>query len=105
MISKKFKVGDKVTITTGKHKGKTSKITQVMPSKQQVLVEGVNLYKKHLKPRQTGGQGQIIDRQRPISTASIMLVCPQCKKPTRSTKTRTCKKCQKPISIKKTNKK
>lgn len=102
---KKFKTNDKVLITAGKHKGKTGKITKIFPQTQKVLVEGVNVYKKHLKPRQTGGQGQIVDRQRPIHTASIALICPQCKKPTRASKKRLCTKCNKPITIKSIKKK
>lgn len=100
-MTKKFKIGDKVKITSGKHQGKISKITKLLPAKHQVMVEGVNLYKKHLKPRATGGQGQIIDRQRPISLANISLICPHCKKPTRVSKKRLCTKCQKPMAINK----
>lgn len=81
---KKFKLNDTVIITSGKDKGKKGKITRVYPAKQAVVVEGVGLYKKHLKPQQTGSKGQIIDKQRAISTANIAHLDPKNNKPTRA---------------------
>ncbi|MBI2010030.1 MAG: 50S ribosomal protein L24 [Candidatus Chisholmbacteria bacterium] len=81
---KKFKVNDTIIITSGKDKGKKGKITRVYPSRQKVVVEGVGLYKKHLKPQQTGGKGKIIDRQRPIPTANIAHLDPKNNQPTRA---------------------
>lgn len=98
----KFKVKDTVKITAGKDKGKQGKIKQVLPRLDKVVVAGMSLYKKHLKPRQTGGRGQIIERERPLPTANIALICPQCRQPTRvgyrlnknGHKQRFCRKCQ-----------
>lgn len=98
----KFRVGDKVKITGGKDKGKEGKIKQVLPKKDRVVVEGVNKYKRHLKPRQTGGSGQVIERERPLPAAKIAIVCPKCNKLTRvgyivdkrKNKQRICKKCK-----------
>lgn len=104
----KFKVGDTVKVTIGKNKGKQAKIKQVLPQADQVVVEGINKYKKHLKPRQTGGQGQILERERPLSTAKIALICPKCNQPTRAgylvdktgNKQRICRKCNAPLTVK-----
>ena len=104
----KFKREDTVIITSGKHKGKQAKIKQVLPKTNQVIIDGVNQYKKHLKPQQTGGKGQIITRSRPLTTANIALVCPKCKQPTRAgylvdksgTKQRICRKCKAPLAYK-----
>ena len=80
----KFLVGDEMMITAGKDKGKRGKIERVFRSRDQVLVAGVNLYKKHLKNTsdrtKTGG---IVDIAKPISVGNVALVCPKCTKPTR----------------------
>lgn len=101
----KFKVNDTVKITAGKDKNQTGKIIKVLPGEAKVVVEGKNLYKKHVK-KQGETAGTIISRPRPLSVASIALVCPNCGKPTRigidaksDPKVRVCKKCGKPISI------
>jgi len=102
----KFKAGDTVTISAGKDKGKKGKIIKVFPVAQKVTVEKVNLYKKHLGPRQTGGKGQIIQKERPLPTANIVLVCKKCNQATRigylvdkaGNKQRICKKCKAPIT-------
>jgi large subunit ribosomal protein L24 len=65
----KLKTGDKVTIIAGANKGKTGKITKVLDEK--VIVEGVNLVKKHLKPRNNGGTGEIIETEAPIHRSNV----------------------------------
>lgn len=73
MKIKKFKVADQVIVTAGKEKGKTGKITKLFPKQDRVLIKGVNLYKKHRKPTQDQAGG-VVELERPLPTASIMLV-------------------------------
>lgn len=104
----KFKLNDQVKITMGKDKGKTGPIRRIFPALNKVVVEGLNLYKKHLKPQATGSAGKIISKERPFYTASIALLCPKCKKPTRvhyhldktGEKHRLCAKCNYPLDKK-----
>lgn len=67
---KKFKKGDMVLVTAGKDKGKSGKILKVLPKKDAVIVEGANLYKKHVKPTQST-EGGIVSRERALSTGKI----------------------------------
>ncbi len=98
----KFKKGDEVVITIGKDKGKKGKIEAVFPKRNEVIVAGVNIYKRHLKPRGQGKPGGIVDLPKPLSLAKIALVCSHCGKPTRvgyqkgedSTPLRICRKCK-----------
>lgn len=70
---KKFKKGDKVIITSGKDKGKKGEITIVLPKKDRVVVKGINIYKKHVKPTDNK-PGGVIEIERPLPTAKIMLL-------------------------------
>ena len=70
----KLKTGDKVVIISGKDRGKTGKIVRVFPLENRLLVEGVNIVKRHEKPRQAGKKGQIVDKTMPISAANAMLI-------------------------------
>ncbi|MBI3443536.1 50S ribosomal protein L24 [Candidatus Woesebacteria bacterium] len=105
----KFKIGDTVKITRGKDKGREGTIEKIFPSGQKVLLPGINIYKKHLKKvTSRDGKGGIFDIPRPLSFASVTLICPNCKKATRvefrimgREKLRVCKKCKKGIDIKK----
>ncbi len=74
----KFKVGDIVLVTSGKDKGKQGKIVKVLPQENKVVVEGVNLYVKHIKPMQ-GRAGERIRRERPLPTANIAIFNPDTK--------------------------
>lgn len=69
----KFKVGDSVTITAGKDKGKKGEIAKVLPSKERVVVTGVNLYTRHFKPQQ-GQAGQKVRKERPLPTANVAIL-------------------------------
>jgi large subunit ribosomal protein L24 len=96
----KIKKGDQVLIISGKDKGKKGKILQVRPEDGKILVEGVNIRKKHNKPKKSGEKGQIISSENYISSANAQFVCPKCGKPTRigynltkDKKYRICKKC------------
>lgn len=94
------KKGDTVVVLSGKDKGKQGKIVEALPKKAKVVVEGVNLVKRHTKPSQANPQGGIITKEAPLNACKVMLVCPACKKATRVKMTanagalvRTCKKC------------
>jgi large subunit ribosomal protein L24 len=69
----KFKVGDKVLVTAGKDKGRKSEITKVIPKKDRVVVRGINLYTKHVKPV-SGRPGEKKVLERPLHTASIAIL-------------------------------
>ena len=69
----KFRVNDQVIITSGKDKGRKSKIIQVLPAKDQVIVEGVNMYTRHIR-KMMGRPGEKIRRERPLSTAKIAVI-------------------------------
>ena len=77
------KKGDKVMVITGKDKGKTGVILAAFPKKNRVLVEGVNIVKKHSKPSQVNPQGGIISQEAPIHVSNVMLIDPKTGEPTR----------------------
>jgi large subunit ribosomal protein L24 len=77
----KLKTGDKVVVISGANKGKEGKITKVLDDK--VIVEGVNVRKKHLKPKNNNGTGEIVEVERPIHRSNVMIVDPKTKKPTK----------------------
>jgi len=68
------KKGDNVVVISGNHKGATGKVLQVLPKKQQVLVEGVRMIKKHQRKSQDHPQGAIIEREGPIHVSNVKLV-------------------------------
>jgi len=97
-----IKKKDKVKVIAGKDKGKTGIVLDVDLKKQRVLVEGRNMVKKHLRSDQsTGIAGGIEDREAPIAISNLMVICPECGKPTRigkkilkdNRKVRVCKLC------------
>ena len=77
------KTGDTVYITSGDDKGKTGKVLEVSPKESKVIVEGINIVTKHVKPRRMGEQGGIVKAEAPMYASKVMLVCPKCKKATR----------------------
>ncbi len=101
------KKGDLVFVLSGKDRGKKGKVLSVIPSKSMVLVEGVNMSVKHVKPRNQYQQGGIINQESPIKSDKVMLVCDKCGKPTKvgklilenGQKARKCKKCGEIIDI------
>jgi len=76
-ISFHVKRGDTVEVISGNHKGATGKILQVLAKKQQVLIEGVRLIKKHTKRSQDSPQGAIVEREGPIHISNVKLVEPE----------------------------
>lgn len=80
----KIKKGDKVIVITGKYRGKSGAVEQVMTDRAKVRVAGLNVVKRHVKSNSKAGQaGGEIEIHRPISVSNVMLVCPHCDKPTR----------------------
>ena len=96
----KIKKGDTVKVLSGNDKGKTGEVLEVIPKAEKVIVKGVNVRKKHVKPRKKGEEGGIISVECSIHSSKVNVVCPKCGKPTRvgykvegDTKVRVCKKC------------
>ncbi len=97
------KTGDTVVILSGKDKNKQGKVLEVSPKEKKVIIEGLNIVTKHVKPRQMGQPGGIVKAEAPIYACKVMAVCPECGKPTKlahkieadGTKNRVCKKCGK----------
>ncbi len=85
------KKGDNVTVITGNHKGATGKVLQVLPKKQQVLIEGVRLIKKHTRKSQDNPQGAIIEREGPIHISNVKRV-EETEAKSKATKTKSKKK-------------
>jgi large subunit ribosomal protein L24 len=77
------KKGDKVMVITGKDKGKTGVVLAAFPKKDRVIVEGVNIVKKHSKPSQVNPQGGIINKEASIHVSNVMLLDPKSNEPTR----------------------
>ena len=101
MAGLKIKKGDRVRVLTGKDRGKDGNVTRVLPDAGKVIVDGVNVAKKHQRATKATMQGGIIDKDMPLPVANVALLCPACGKPTRvgykidgdGTKVRVCKKC------------
>lgn len=96
----KLRKGDTVKILSGVDKGKTGEILEVMPKTNKIVVKGVNIRKKHIKPRKQGEEGGIIPSECAIHSAKANIVCPKCKAATKigyveekGEKVRVCKKC------------
>lgn len=96
----KIKKGDTVVIIKGKDKKKTAKVLRVLSRQNKVFVEGINMKKRHRRPRKAGQKGEIITIPHPLALANVMLVCHHCGKKTRvgyrisgAQKARVCKKC------------
>jgi large subunit ribosomal protein L24 len=100
----RIKKGDQIQIIAGKDKGKSGKVLRVIPESLRIVVEGLNLVKKHMKPKRGGEKGQRVEIPASLNISNVMLVCPKCGKLTRvgfkvgkDEKTRVCKKCKSEI--------
>ena len=96
----KIKKGDNVQVLSGNDKGKTGEVLEVSPKTNKVIVKGVNVRKKHVKPRKAGEEGGIISVECAIPSSKVNVVCPKCGKVTKvgytvekDQKVRVCKKC------------
>lgn len=77
------KTGDKVMVMSGKNKGKKGKILEVSPKEGKVIIEGVNMVSKHVKPKKMGQPGGILKVEGAMYACKVMPICPKCGKPTR----------------------
>lgn len=105
----KIKKDDTVLVIVGKDRGRKGKVLKVLPKKDKVFIEGLNIIKKHVKPKREGEKGQTVEVPRAIDVSNVKLVCPRCKKTTRvgyrvkeeknrKKKYRVCKKCNTEIT-------
>lgn len=83
MSVRNFKKGDEVVVISGKNKSRRGKIQKVLPEIEAVIIEGLNLAKKHAKPTKTNPQGGVIDKALPLRTSKVKVVCSGCNQPTR----------------------
>lgn len=98
----RLKKNDLVEVTTGREQGKTGKVLKVLREKNQVLVEKVNMIKRHTRPSPTTGQGGIVEKEAPLNVSKVKLICPKCTTATRfrmtvtgeGKKVRLCLKCK-----------
>jgi len=100
----KIKKGDTVKLLVGKDAGRQGRVLKVLTKELKVVVDGLNLFKKHVKGDNRNKQAAIIDIAKPIDVSNIMIVCPSCSKSVRvaykeidGSMVRTCKKCGKSI--------
>jgi len=100
----KVKKGDSVLIISGKDKGRTGKITKAIPKELKILVEGINLKKKHVRPKREGEKGQVVEIPAALDISNVKIICPKCGKAARvgykienNVKKRICKKCKQEI--------
>lgn len=98
--SMRIRKGDTVLIITGKDKSKKGKVLRTLPQEGKIVVEGLNIVKKHRQPRRVGEKGQTVEISKPIDVSNVKLICTRCGEPTRvgykvteSEKVRICKKC------------
>lgn len=96
----KLKKGDNILVIAGKDKGRRGKVIRVLSRDGRVVVEGMNVKKKHVKPRRAKEKGQIIEMPAPFSISNVKMLCTKCQKPVRvgyrlegEKKYRVCKKC------------
>lgn len=105
-ITLHVKRGDTVEVLSGKDRGKRGKILKVFPSERKLLVDGINVSKRHTRPQPPKvPQGGILEKAMPLYASRVMLVCPHCNKATRTGKkvfedrsmARICRKCEKEV--------
>ena len=96
----KIRKGDTILVKKGNDRGRTGKVMKVFIEKSGLLVEGINIQKKHRRPRKEGEKGQIVEKPGLLSISNVQIICPKCNKPVRvgvkienKTKKRVCKKC------------
>ncbi len=103
----KIKKGDQVQIVSGKDRGKRGKVLRVLSKGSKIMVEKLNLVKRHIRPKKEGEKGQRVETPAPVNISNIMLICSSCGKITRvgykiegKNKIRICKKCKSEITEK-----
>jgi large subunit ribosomal protein L24 len=103
-VGMKIIKGDTILITTGKDKGKKTKVLKVFPGDFKIIAENANLVKKHVRPKKQGEKGQVVEIPKPFFASRAKLICPKCGqaarvgyKITEGGKLRICKKCRQEI--------
>ncbi|MFH1844815.1 MAG: 50S ribosomal protein L24 [bacterium] len=92
---------DKVKVISGNHRGKTGEVLKVFPGSGKIIVEKVNLIKRHTRPSQQNQRGGIVEKEAPINVSNVMLICPKCDAASRTgqvvlsdgSRVRSCRKC------------
>ncbi len=97
----KIKKNDQIIVISGKDRGKKGKVLRVFPKEGKVLVEGMNIKKKHSRPKKSGEKGEVLSLSRPFDASNVKVICPKCSQPARigyklteKNKFRICKKCK-----------
>lgn len=97
----RIKKGDTVKILKGKDRGKTGKVLHAYPEERKIMIEGLNLYKKHVRPRREGEKGQVVEVPRAVPEANVGILCPRCNRAVRvgyrleqDKKVRACRRCK-----------
>jgi len=100
----RIKKGDIVLIISGKDRGRKGKVIEAFPKQDRLIVEGINLKKKHMKPKKSGEKGQIVEMPGPLNVSDVKIICSKCGKAVRTgyelkgkKKYRICKKCKQEI--------
>ena len=100
----KIKKNDTILVITGKDKGKKGKVLKVFPRQGKVIVDGINIVKKHRRSKSEKEKGQVVEIPKPINSSNLKLVCPKCGLATRvgysmnkKEKNRICKKCKQEV--------
>ncbi len=101
----KLRKGDKVKIMAGKDRGQEGTVDRIYEKQNRIVIQGINMVKRHMKKSQQMPDGGIVDVPRPLNLSNVMVVCGKCKKPTRvqfkiekDKKIRVCAKCSAPLS-------
>jgi len=99
-----IKKGDNVKMLSGKDRGKTGVVVKVSPATGRIMIEGLNVFKRHSRPKKQGEKGQLVEVSRSVNASNVMLMCPSCKTAVRvghrvegKRSVRFCKKCKSTI--------
>ncbi|MEX2053307.1 MAG: 50S ribosomal protein L24 [Candidatus Paceibacterota bacterium] len=103
-LNMNIKKNDNIIMLQGKDRSKKGKVLFAFPEENKVVVEGLNMVKRHQRARKQGQKGQVVNKESAVDVSNVQLVCPKCGKPTRigyklvgDNKVRTCKKCSSEI--------
>jgi len=109
MALARIKKGDTVMVISGREKGKTGKVLEILAKEERILIERLNMVKRHMRPSQKDKQGGILEKEAPLAMSVVMPLCPKCNKGVRvstkvakdGTKIRVCPQCEEKLDVKK----
>jgi large subunit ribosomal protein L24 len=78
-----IKKGDQVLVISGKDRGRKGKVIEALPKQTRVIIENINLRKKHVRPKKSGEKGQIVELPGPLNVSDVKIICPKCNKASR----------------------